>query len=1031
MALDGKALAGLTDRQAVLDAIEECDLLGREAFLDKYGYGTAKEYFLRYKGNYYDSKAICGAALGYQHPDQGPLGNDEFSGGRPVQTKLGELGFVTSDAPPKTIDELLDRLQRLRTYKRDGVTAPHKPLLVLMACRNALLGLDRHQPLEQLIEDLARLIGDFSTSRTDSAVEPIWRLQSDGLWEVLRDERHLTDEHSLREVPVAAVLKASGTTGGLPKPVFDLVTSDPPVAIEVLDRLKEAFVPELQVAVASWFMSDGVAYIIGSNGDSDVSGVRTEVGEIRAWVVRAGVSGTNETFCLNNGVAVIGWQELPKPPDPVTVEWLRSAIADTYTDEPSAARANYLGQLTPFMTEIKPGDLIATPLKTNRGKVAIGVCTRPYYYADEEADPSQQKQIGVDWKVTDFDLSALGQKINKYFNQPRTVSYLDDDTYERLAAVVDHGSPHLYWWVNQGTSWEAEHKHGCICAPRQARNGAKFRHHLDVGRVQAGDVICHYAGKELWNVSKAISDGHESVRPYELGADLWQRDVFLADCWYDRLHASIGLAEINSRTSDAGPFNSSGGVKQGYLWPLARSFVNQLTADHEEALRGTALNPGTVWLLQANPDLDKSDFPNDLREHSESDSTALWEATFEIKTHYQQMRAGDRVLFWLSGEQAGIYATGWLATDPYQNEEIWSVDADVWWNTYNEPFLKAKLEDNPVLHDLGPIKFRNATSYEVTPEQWAEFTRLATEREKKVVPPIPREEGLLELADRLYLEPTTALQEIVELLGDRSQAIFYGPPGTGKTWVALKLADWLAGSKDRIELVQFHPSYAYEDFIEGWRPTEDGTFKLKNGPLKRLAEQAATDPEKTFVLVIDEINRANLSKVLGELFFLFEYRDEEVTLQYSEEQFSLPPNLKIIGTMNTADRSIALVDAALRRRFHFHPFFPDRPPIQGILKRWLREHRPELIGVADLVDRANELLDDRNMAIGPSHFMKADLTEDKVKQIWRRSVIPFIEDQFFDEPARVKQFTYEALIGTDTTDTEGGPGDENADPSPS
>ena len=173
------------------------------------------------------------------------------------------------------------------------------------------------------------------------------------------------------------------------------------------------------------------------------------------------------------------------------------------------------------------------------------------------------------------------------------------------------------------------------------------------------------------------------------------------------------------------------------------------------------------------------------------------------------------------------------------------------------------------------------------------------------------------------------------------------------------------------------------------------------------------------------------SQVLGELFFLLEYRDHQVTLQYSEEQFSLPPNLKIIGTMNTADRSIALVDAALRRRFHFHPFFPDLPPIQGILNRWLNENQPDLVGVADLVDRANELLDDRNMAIGPSHFMRANLTEDKVQQIWRRSVIPFIEDQFFDEPALVKQFTYDALTETDTTDTEHEPGDEDADPSPS
>jgi len=1026
MALDGRALAGLTDRQAVLDAIEECDQLGREAFLDKYGYGSAKEYFLRFRGNYYDSKAICGVACGYQHPDQGALGNDEFSGGQPVQAKLGELGFSTSDAPPESNDEFLDRLKRLRTYKRDGQAAPHKPLLILMACRNAVLGLDRHLPVGRLVEGLSSLIGDFSVADSGSAEEPVWRLQSDGLWEVLRDEGNLTDEHPLGELPPAGVLKVSNSTAGFPQVVFNLLTNDPPLAGQVLDHLMGSFSAEFQAGVASWFMSDGVAEILEEELVTGGSGVHTMDGPIRAWVVRAGRDGQNEQFCLDNGVAVIGWHQLPRPPDDVTEEWLREALATTYPDQTPHGLGNFLGQLIPFLTIIKAGDLIAIPLKTDPGKIAIGECTRPYYFADDETDGSQQKRIGVDWKVTDFDLSLLGAPTRRFLKQPRTVCYLNDDTYQRLASVVNHGSPHLYWWVNQGHSWEVEQEHSCITAPRQVESGARLRHHLDVGRVQAGDIICHYADKELWSVSRAMSDGHEAVRPYSQHANLWQSEVFLADCWYDGLHSHIGLPEIAGRTSEAGPFNSSGGVKQGYLWPLARNFVDQLTADHELALRGTALNPGSVWLLQANPALDKSQFPDDLRQRYDPDTSSMLTTTFEIKSHYQQMRAGDRVLFWLSGEEAGIYATGWLTADPYQEQGNWSVDANVWWNCYEAPFFKDDLVNNPVLQELGPIKFPPATSYEVSGEEWAEFTRLVIEREKKSVP--HREESLSELAARLYLEPADHLQEVVSLLGDRPQAIFYGPPGTGKTWVALKLADWLAGSQERVEFVQFHPSYAYEDFMEGWRPTEDGGFKLKKGPLKRLAEQAASSPEETFVLVIDEINRANLSKVLGELFFLLEYRDHQVTLQYSEEQFSLPPNLMIIGTMNTADRSIALVDAALRRRFHFHPFFPDQPPIEGILSRWFAKHQPELAGVADLVDRANELLDDRNMAIGPSHFMRPDLDEGKVRQIWRRSVLPFIEDQFFDEPDRVKQFSYDALI---SAGTEGESGEENADPSPS
>lgn len=266
-----------------------------------------------------------------------------------------------------------------------------------------------------------------------------------------------------------------------------------------------------------------------------------------------------------------------------------------------------------------------------------------------------------------------------------------------------------------------------------------------------------------------------------------------------------------------------------------------------------------------------------------------------------------------------------------------------------------------------------------------------------------------ELGRNLLIEPVKVLEEIVELLDDRPQAIFYGPPGTGKTFVAMQLAEVIAGSEERVTLVQFHPSYAYEDFVEGYRPTLDGGFELKWGPLRRLASRAEESPDENFVLVIDEINRANLSKVLGELFFLLEYRDRSVTLQYSDDAFVLPQNLLIIGTMNTADKSIALVDAALRRRFHFHGFFPDQPPIAGLLKRWLQKNNPGMEWVAETVDRANEKLNERDLAIGPSHFMKSDLDDELVKRIWTRSVIPYLEDHFFDEPGRVDDFSLAAL----------------------
>ncbi|HET7768909.1 MAG TPA: AAA family ATPase [Chloroflexota bacterium] len=275
----------------------------------------------------------------------------------------------------------------------------------------------------------------------------------------------------------------------------------------------------------------------------------------------------------------------------------------------------------------------------------------------------------------------------------------------------------------------------------------------------------------------------------------------------------------------------------------------------------------------------------------------------------------------------------------------------------------------------------------------------------------PESPPLAALAQRLLIDEAE-LAKIVRLLDDRGQVVFYGPPGTGKTYVARALARHLAGSDEHVCVLQLHPSYAYEDFVEGYRPTplEDGAgaaFALQDGPLKRIAAVARRHPSQRFVLVIDELNRANVSKVFGELYYLLEYRDESIRLQYSQTPFALPRNLSIVATMNAADRSIALVDLALRRRFYFVPFYPDAPPVEGLLRRWLETHHPTLTWVADVVDRANERLaarHDRHAVIGPSHFMRPDLTEEWVELIWEHSVLPTIAELFFGDEGAVEDF---------------------------
>lgn len=262
------------------------------------------------------------------------------------------------------------------------------------------------------------------------------------------------------------------------------------------------------------------------------------------------------------------------------------------------------------------------------------------------------------------------------------------------------------------------------------------------------------------------------------------------------------------------------------------------------------------------------------------------------------------------------------------------------------------------------------------------------------------------LIDRAYLA------QVITLLEKKRQLVFYGPPGTGKTFVARRLARLLAGDDDSVEIVQFHPSYAYEDFVQGYRPSmSDGQagFQLVDGALKRLADKAGRAPGRTHILIIDEVNRGNLAKVFGELYYLLEYRDEKISLLYSRESFTLPKNLLIISTMNTADRSIALLDAALRRRFYFVPFFPDKPPIEGLLRRWLQKNTPQLLWLADVVDLANRKLGDRHIAIGPSYFMDKDLTEEWILLVWEHSIKPYLAEHFFGQEDRLEEFELSKL----------------------
>lgn len=249
----------------------------------------------------------------------------------------------------------------------------------------------------------------------------------------------------------------------------------------------------------------------------------------------------------------------------------------------------------------------------------------------------------------------------------------------------------------------------------------------------------------------------------------------------------------------------------------------------------------------------------------------------------------------------------------------------------------------------------------------------------------------------------------VQAIERKGQAILYGPPGTGKTYVALRLAQHLAGGGDGfVEVVQFHPAYTYEDFVQGIRPQAQAgglAYTMTPGRFVEFCRQAAGRSGRC-VLVIDEINRANLAQVFGELMYLLEYREASVVLAGDATRFAIPANVRILGTMNTADRSLALVDHALRRRFAFLALYPDL----DLLRRY---HARQATGfdvepLAVLLARINAAIGDRNYALGITYFLRPDLAA-HLAEIWQTEIEPYLEEIFFDQPEQMEPFRWEAV----------------------
>lgn len=504
----------------------------------------------------------------------------------------------------------------------------------------------------------------------------------------------------------------------------------------------------------------------------------------------------------------------------------------------------------------------------------------------------------------------------------------------------------------------------------------------DHRRLMRDAFAAEYLGRQIGDVDTDLHDIYEAIRERHGVVDLY------ASPWLEKWQ--------KAKPKEPGPSHE---VK--HAWRVHGSNVKGQDMVPIWRKKGTVSLAASL-LRPIEPEVARDDLKAFVEEDYKSSGYAQRQEKFdEFYAFLARMHSGDLVV---TVSQGNVYF-GVITGGP---EFVKSSDGrsnlrrTVKW--YGSSLPLTKLPDDVTARLSAQGEVLDLSQYVATLVALAEHRQLPKGTANLHLP-----DATPELAERLNV-PIDWLQECIELLRDRPQLIFYGPPGTGKTYIAQELARHLT-TEANVKIVQFHPAYTYEDFFEGYRPKEQSGgqvgFTLTPGPLRSLVDKAKDNPEAVYVLIIDEINRGNLAKIFGELYFLLEYRDNAIDLLYSAdntEPFSLPKNILILGTMNTADRSIALVDAAMRRRFAFLPLHPSESPTNGVLRKWLKvKNHP--VEVADLLEELNGRIEDPDFKIGPSYFMRPavhDAGGKGLERVWRTAILPLLEEHHYGDGTDVR-----------------------------
>lgn len=417
---------------------------------------------------------------------------------------------------------------------------------------------------------------------------------------------------------------------------------------------------------------------------------------------------------------------------------------------------------------------------------------------------------------------------------------------------------------------------------------------------------------------------------------------------------------------------------------------------------GEPLDPPTsdnYWWLVANPQIWKL---SEMKVGEEQGYSLYNEKNNKrrIFQHFLDAKKGDKVLGYEARSTQEVVCLLEISKEN-DGEEIGFKKIE----TLPNPISFSTLKNTPGLEDMEYMINQQGSFFKVTPKEFEIVMKLA--RGEK---PIEKENYSKEDFLKQVFVSQNDYERLESLLLRKKNLILQGAPGVGKTYAAKRLAYAIMGEKDddRIMQVQFHQNYSYEDFVMGYKPNDNGGFVLKPGKFYNFCKDAEKDRDHEYFFIIDEINRGNLSKIFGELLMLIEsdYRDKEIELSYNDEKFSVPSNVYIIGMMNTADRSLAMIDYALRRRFSFFEMKPGFETPQ--FKAYIREKKDtKLDKLVNAIVDLNKLIESDDslgsgFCIGHSYLCELG-TKYNLDSIVEYDIIPMLREYWFDNNERFNQ----------------------------